>query len=364
MDIVILGFFTAFLVVLFATPSLIKVAKLKHLVDEPSEERKLHFFSVPTIGGIIIFAGFIFAYSLWFPSENRNYFYQQDDLLLAFDQFKYLISSLLVLFFIGVKDDIIGTAPLYKLIGHLIVAFILVLMANVKITDMQGLMGINELPEWAAIALSLFTYIVIVNGFNLIDGVDGLAAGVGLIACLFFAVWFKLAGDIPMTLLSACLAGSLMAFLIFNFSPARIFMGDSGSMLIGAVLSVLAIRLIEHDISKLPVAVHNISTPVMAMSILSYPLVDTLRVFFIRAVKGGSPFIADRNHIHHGLLANGLSHKQTVLIIYSLNILVVLASLLTSQLNSTLAFLCMLLIATGLYQSAVWVTTPKKTSGL
>lgn len=360
MDIVVLGFFTAFFIVLLATPSLIKVAKLKHLVDEPSEERKLHFFSVPTIGGIIIFAGFIFAYSLWFPSENRNYFYNEGDLLLAFDQFKYLISSLLILFFIGVKDDIIGTAPIYKLVGHLIVAFILVLMADVRIMDMHGLFGFNELPDWASIALSIFTYIVVVNGFNLIDGVDGLAAGVGLIACILFAVWFKLAGDIPMTLLSACLAGSLLAFLIFNFSPARIFMGDSGSMLIGAVLSVLAIRLIEHDVSKLPEQIQNISTPVMAMSILSYPLVDTLRVFFIRAIRGGSPFIADRNHIHHGLLANGLNHRKTVMIIYFLNIVVVIASLFASGLPCTWAFLLMLFLSAGLYQTSVWLTTPKQ----
>jgi UDP-GlcNAc:undecaprenyl-phosphate/decaprenyl-phosphate GlcNAc-1-phosphate transferase len=346
MDIVILGFITSFIIVLLATPSLIKVAKLKHLVDEPSEGRKQHTSSIPTIGGIIIFAGFIFSYALWFPSENRNYFYNPDDLLGAFDQFKYMISALLILFFLGVKDDIIGTAPLYKLIGHIMVAFILVHMADMRIVSMHGIMGVDILPFWASILLSFFTYIVIVNGFNLIDGVDGLAAGVGFILCVLFAVWFKLSGDIPLTLLASSLA--------------RIFMGDSGSMLIGAVLSVLAIRMIEHDTSLLPDTLAQISTPVMAMSLLSYPLVDTLRVFLLRVVKGNSPFTADRNHIHHGLQLLGLNHKGTVLLIYGLNLLVVFSNLLLSRLDATLSFILLFVLANVLYQAPLLFVRKKR----
>ncbi|NNC82687.1 MAG: undecaprenyl/decaprenyl-phosphate alpha-N-acetylglucosaminyl 1-phosphate transferase [Flavobacteriales bacterium] len=361
MDIVILGFITAFFIVLLATPSLIKVAKLKRLVDEPSEARKLHISSVPTIGGIIIFAGFIFAYALWFPTEDRNYFYDPyNDLLQAFDQFKYMIASLLILFFIGVKDDIIGTAPLYKLVGHMLVAFILVLMADVRIESMHGLFGYEQIPDWFSIMLSVFTYVVIVNGFNLIDGVDGLAAGVGMIACAFFALWFYMAGDIPLTLLASCLAGALFAFLIFNFHPARIFMGDSGSMLIGAVMSVLAIMMVEHDTSKLPESIMHISTPVLAMSILSYPLVDTLRVFMLRALAGNSPFLADKNHIHHKLLSSGLNHSRTALAVYLLNISLVMINLLFMQLNVTLAFLLMLASATLLYHLPLLIRSRKK----
>ena len=349
MDVVILGFITAFFIVVLATPSLIKVAKLKRLVDEPSEERKLHVSSIPTIGGIIIFAGFIFAYSIWFPSENRNYFYDESNLLEAFDQFKYMISALVILFFIGVKDDIIGTAPLYKLIGHMLVAFILVLMADVRIASMHGLFGYHELPIWLSILLSVFTYIVIVNGFNLIDGVDGLAAGVGFIACVSFAVWFKLSGDVPLTLLASCMAGALLAFLIFNFNPARIFMGDSGSMLIGAVVSVLAIRMIEHDTRLLPEMVADIPTPVLAMSIISYPLVDTLRVFILRAIKGTSPFLADKNHIHHGLLGMGFGHAKTVLTVYALNLVVILLAGIFKELEASWCFIAMLIVANLLY---------------
>ena len=360
MDIIILGFITSFLIVLLATPSLIKVAKLKRLVDEPSEERKLHVRSVPTIGGIIIFAAFIFAYALWFPSEDRNYFFDPyNDLQLAFDQFKYMIASLIILFFIGVKDDIIGTAPMYKLAGHMIVAFILVLMADVRIESMHGLMGYETLPDWLSILLSVFTYIVVVNGFNLIDGVDGLAAGVGFIACVFFGVYFKLAGDIPLTLLASSLAGALLGFLIFNFNPARLFMGDSGSMLIGAIMSVLAIRLIEHDGQLLPASLKEISTPVLAMSILSYPLVDTIRVFILRAVKGTSPFMADNNHIHHGLLASGMNHRMVTITIYLVFIVVVCCNFLFASFSPTLSFFIMLALALIAYQLPLWLRKKK-----
>ncbi len=130
------------------------------------------------------------------------------------------------------------------------------------------------------------------------------------------------------------MAGALLAFLVFNFHPARIFMGDSGSMLIGAVMSVLAIRMIEHDTELLPEMIQGISTPVLAMSILSYPLVDTLRVFLLRAIKGNSPFMADNNHIHHGLLASGLNHSKTAFLIYLLNILLVPSNGITVRTTS------------------------------
>ncbi|MFT4660449.1 MAG: UDP-GlcNAc:undecaprenyl-phosphate GlcNAc-1-phosphate transferase [Ulvibacter sp.] len=351
MEIVILGFITSFVIVLFATPSLIKVAKLKHLVDEPSEERKLHSHSIPTIGGIIIFAAAIFAYALWFPTSDLNTGGGASSIMESFDHFKYLIASLLILFFVGVKDDIIGTAPIKKLAAHFMVGFILVVMAEIKITSMQGIFGVYNLPDWTSIALSMFVYIVIVNGLNLIDGIDGLAAGIGLISALLFGTWFYLAKDVPLALLSACLVGALLGFLVFNFSPARLFMGDSGSMIIGAIISVLAIQFIEHDTSNMPKVLQELHVPLLAMSILSYPLVDTLRVFFIRAVRGSSPFSADRNHIHHRLIRLGYSHRRTVTTLYTLNIVVVLVMFLLKDLKPTLAFFVLLVCAFAIYLS-------------
>lgn len=337
METQLLGFITAFFVVLLATPSLIKVAKLKHLVDMPGEDRKLHKRSVPTIGGIIIFSAILFSYSLWFPDVG-------DFLHQEVRDFKYLIAILIILFFIGIKDDIIGTAPMKKLMAHLVVGFILVMMADMRITGMHGLFGIHkDFPEWASVLLSMFVYIVVVNAFNLIDGVDGLAAGIGLICSLTFGALFYMAGAYSHSLLAFILSGSLLGFLFFNFMPARIFMGDSGSLTIGAIISVMAFRLIELDPAHFKYgAWQHLSMPVMAMSIMAYPLIDTLRVFVVRAYKGQSPFTADKNHLHHRILMFGYNHARTVLIIYGYNIVVILTAFATYQLDHTVAFaICM-----------------------
>jgi UDP-GlcNAc:undecaprenyl-phosphate GlcNAc-1-phosphate transferase len=165
---------------------------------------------------------------------------------------------------------------------------------------------------------------VVVNAFNLIDGIDGLASGVGFIASTAFGAWFALAGDPVMAGLAFALSGSLLAFLIFNFSPAKIFMGDSGSLTIGLIICILAIKLVDFDVSKIHNEyILNISKPVFVMAVLVYPLVDTLRIFIYRAVRGLSPFSADRNHLHHRLLDIGCNHTKVVLIVYTVNIIII-----------------------------------------
>ncbi len=326
MDVIVLGFLTAFFLVLFATPSLIKVAKMKQLVDEPTEDRKLHSKSVPTIGGIIIFAAVLFSWALWFPADDRNStHYVNSPIILqeAFKHFHYIAASLLILFFVGVKDDIIGMEPRKKLMAHIVVGFILVIMADIRITHMNGVLGMEEIPDWASILLSVFVYTVIVNAFNLIDGVDGLAAGIGLVNCVAFGVWFYFAKNIPMACLAFILGGALLGFLVFNFSPAKLFMGDSGSLIIGVLISVLAISMIETKTSAMPEAMKTFPTPIMAAAILVYPLIDTLRIFIVRASRGQSPFSADKNHIHHRLLLLGLNHRGTVVTLYFYNLVVI-----------------------------------------
>ena len=321
MEFLILVFLTSFFVVLLSTPSLIKVAILKRLFDAPGDTRKLHTRMIPTIGGIIIFAGTLFAYSLWFPDKQIH---DLPELSKSLSDYKFIVSTLLVMFFVGVKDDIIGTAPVKKLVAHVLVGMVMVLMADIRILNMHGLFGIDVLPLWTSVFLSLFTYIVVVNAFNLIDGVDGLAGGVGFIASTAFGCWFALAGDPAMACLAFALSGSLLGFLFFNFSPAKIFMGDSGSLTIGLIICILAIKVIGYDVSAIENKfILNISKPIFAMSVLVYPLVDTLRIFIYRAVRGVSPFSADRNHLHHRLIDIGLSHKGTVVTVYLFNILII-----------------------------------------
>lgn len=333
--ILLFGFLTAFVVVLLTMPSLIKVARMKHLVDEPGEGRKLHLRSVPTIGGIIIFAAIIFSYALWFPGaavigvKDTAFKDLYQAMGAAYQDFKFVLAAMVLLFFVGVKDDIVGFSPVKKLVGHMFVAYILVVMADIRITSLHGVFGIYDLPTAASIGFSFFVYVVLVNAVNLIDGVDGLAAGIGLIAAVSYGLWLYLAGDIALCLLAAVLSGALAGFLIFNFHPARIFMGDSGSLIIGAILAVLAMRVVDHDTSRLPIQLRQIPTPIFAMAVLAYPLTDTFRVFIVRMARGNSPFAADKNHIHHRLLGLGLGHRGTSGVLYVYAIAIIALSLVT-----------------------------------
>jgi UDP-N-acetylmuramyl pentapeptide phosphotransferase/UDP-N-acetylglucosamine-1-phosphate transferase len=350
MKILLLPIITSFLMVLLSTPSFITIAKLKHLFDDPSDERKIHTENTPSMGGMMIFAGTLFSFLLWLPIDEIGVI-------------KYLIPSLLIMFFVGMKDDIIGTVAVKKLAAHIAVAFIMVFMAEIKLTSLHGLFGVKEIPEWAGIMLSIFTYIVVVNAFNLIDGVDGLAAGVGLIASTAFGVWFYYAGDWTYAVLAFSLAGALLGFLRFNFNPAKIFMGDSGSLVIGFLFAVMAIELVEYDVQQeLPNIIKNISKPILAMSIIVYPLVDTIRVFTLRAIKGISPFTADRNHIHHRLMDLGLGHKQTVIIIYFFSLATIAAAVFSQQFDPSYSFIVIISAVLLLVQTPFFIKLKRKKS--
>lgn len=347
MQEILLGFITSFVVVLVATPSLILVAKLKHLVDEPTDARKKHGRSVPTIGGIIIFASAVFAYALWFPADNLSYYGSLANFTESVTGFKFIVACSILIFFIGVKDDIIGVAPVKKLIGHILVGFILVVMADIRITGMQGVFGIFELHYPASVALSVFTYIVLVNAFNLIDGSDGMAAGIGFIACAFFGVWFYASFQYDLSLLAFSLAGALGAFLIYNFSPARIFMGDSGSLFIGMLTFIMTVKCIETDVRIIPFQLKGVTPAIFAMSVLAYPLIDTLRVFGLRIISGRSPFQADRNHIHHRLIDRNYTHAQTAYTLYLASIVIPIISLFFRGVDPTITFIAMGCISFG-----------------
>ena len=286
--------------------------------------------------------------------SNLNYL--KDALALeatksALSDFKYIIATVMILFFVGAKDDIIGTAPIKKLASHIIVALMIVLMANIRIKGMHGIFGVNEIPFWSGIFLSLLTIIITINAFNLIDGIDGLAAGIGLIATIIFGIWFYLANDIVMALLSFSLAGSLFAFLFFNFSPAHIFMGDTGSTIIGLMVSVLAIKVIECPGAEVSnTIISTVHRPIFVMAILSYPLIDTLRIFIYRTIKGVSPFEADRNHIHHLLLDAGMNHRQISLSLYGVSIFIVALTVLLSFLSATICFIIVFVFVIAIAQ--------------
>ena len=199
----ILCFITSFLVTYIAIPSIITVARVKKLTDEP-EERRAHRKSVPTLGGIAIFSGVIFSIILWTPFQ-------------VFGNLQYILCAMVILFLIGAKDDIIPLDPYKKMTGQVFAACILVFKANIRITSLYGLLGINDIPGWLSILLSIFTILVIINAMNLIDGVNALCASVGIIICVTLGFWFKAVDQTVFAIIAAALVGAFRSFFHFYF---------------------------------------------------------------------------------------------------------------------------------------------------
>ena len=300
---------SAFFIAVFGMPNLIKVAKLKRLVDDPEDPRKIHHRSVPTIGGVLIYFVILTNGFFWLSlgdAPNHE----------SFKQYAVLLACMTVVFAMGLTDDMVGISASKKLMVHLIAGALLVTVGGFRIEGFGGLFGIEEMPETISTIFSLFVYIVIVNAWNLIDGIDGLAGGYSAIAMAAFSAWFLLTGQIPAAILSLTILGATLGFLVFNFAPARIFLGDCGSLVLGVVGYALATNVIQTPGEAIPEVFSQLSRPTLAMAILAYPLVDTLRVFFLRAIRGISPFHPDQNHMHHRLMMKYKSHRKTAIFVY------------------------------------------------
>jgi len=345
-DNILLSGALAFLITYFAIPVIIQVAKDKKLFDEP-DERKVHKVVIPTLGGLGIFAGFIIASLMGVPSG-------------AATELQYFAAAAIVIFFLGLKDDILVLSASKKFIGQLIAAGIIIKFGNVQITNMNGFLGIYQIPHIASIVLTLFTIIVITNSFNLIDGVDGLAGSLGLLTTLVFGIYFYFAGQTVYSVLALSLAGSIIGFLIYNFAPAKIFMGDTGSLLLGLVNSILVIKFINvagNPVSTLPLE----AAPAIGFAILMIPLFDTLRVFGLRILARRSPFSPDRNHIHHFLLDLGLNHRKVTLMCVVANIGFIAIAYFMRSLGSTVV-IGLLLAMAFVFIAAIFYSRPKPKS--
>lgn len=353
MDNILLSAALAFLITFFAIPVIIQVAKDKKLFDEP-DERKVHKVVIPTLGGLGIFAGFIIAFLMGVPSNLAS-------------EMQFFVAASVVVFFLGIKDDILILSASKKFLGQLIAAGILIKFGGIQITNMHGFLGIHELPNIASIVLSLFTIVVITNSFNLIDGIDGLAGSLGLVTTLVFGFYFYYSNHLMYSVMAFALAGSLLSFLIYNFSPAKIFMGDTGSLLLGLINSILVIKFIN---------IAGISgekgfleaSPAIGFAILMVPLFDTLRVFGLRLLDRRSPFSPDRNHIHHFLLDLGMSHKKITFTCVAANIAFIALAYFLRDLGVTavlaILFSCALFLTSIIYflrqKAQATITTHKK----
>jgi UDP-GlcNAc:undecaprenyl-phosphate/decaprenyl-phosphate GlcNAc-1-phosphate transferase len=344
LDVLLTGSIS-FIITFLAIPAIIKIAQEKKLYDVP-DERKLHKKPISSLGGVGIFGGFFLA-ALLFIGNKAN------------PEFQYFYAAAVVIFFLGVKDDILILTATKKFIGQVTATAILIHLGGLRISSMHGLFGIGELHEVFSLALTYITIILVINAFNLIDGVDGLAGTLGLLTMTVFGTYFYLVDMPAYSLLAFSMGGSLMAFLIFNYNPAKIFMGDSGSMMLGMVNSIMAIKFISVADSA-GVSFRIQSAVAIGIAVLMIPLLDTLRVFSIRIFKGRSPFSPDRNHIHHLLLDKGLNHKKVTFSCLMLNVAFIALAYFGRDLGPTYLLGSIVLVALAFLGVLVYYKKPAK----
>ncbi|MGL4632430.1 MAG: glycosyltransferase family 4 protein [Leadbetterella sp.] len=293
----------AFVVTYVATPVIINICNLKGLMEDPIK-RSSHELPTPTFGGVAIFSSVLLGYMIW-NFDDEGYMMHK------------VFFGITLLFFTGIKDDLFALDALKKLAAQIFVALVVVVGADLRITSFFGIFGIQQIPYFFSIIFSIFLIVALINSFNLIDGVDGLSGGIGMIASGGFGLWYLLNEQYSLACLAFSLVGSLAAFLRFNFSTKnKIFMGDTGSLIIGFIVAILAIQFVQLHVHTSNRSGVFKNAPVIAIVLLCVPIFDTLRVFSIRIFSGKSPFKADRLHLHHLMVDNGLSHVSTSTILY------------------------------------------------
>jgi UDP-N-acetylmuramyl pentapeptide phosphotransferase/UDP-N-acetylglucosamine-1-phosphate transferase len=306
------AFIGSFIICLVLIPVIIKLSVKHNLLDKPNE-RKVHKSPISRLGGFGIVAGLLSTSAFWFFSGNIS-------LLI------YLLAGIFILLIIGIIDDLKELSPRIKFIGQILAA-LLMAYAGLRINNLFGVFGIHDLPVFVQYLLTVFIVVGLINAYNLIDGIDGLAGGLALIDMVFFFVLFLISNEITFVLIMASTAGALLAFLKYNWNPARIFMGDTGSMVLGFLLSAAGIKLM---VSCQASSVHFTysAAAIMAFSIFLLPVYDLLRVSVGRIIQRKSPFSADKTHVHHLLMDTGLNHKKSAKILYVANIAIIVTGFL------------------------------------
>lgn len=346
---VVMAFALGFLIAIAAVPPILRVARQKNLFDPPNE-RKLHTQSIPPLGGVAIFIAFILSVIL--SSHGLNFY-----------PIRYIIASIILMFFIGLKDDLINISATKKFLVQFASVVLLIIFGGIKITNLHGLAGFHEIQPMAGYAITMFIMVAIINAYNLIDGIDGLASGLAIMATFVFGSWFFMAGYTQYAIIAFALTGSLAGFFLFNVfgNSNKLFMGDTGSLVVGLILAILTVRFNEFNIHK--TALYAIgAAPSVSFAIVMLPLIDTLRVMTIRILSGRSPFSPDKNHIHHRLLEIIPNHLTVTLIMVASNLVTIaLALILNNQLkNVTTQFFIIFLFSLLLSFLPSWLLKWRK----
>ena len=331
------GFVFSFFITFFSIPTIVKISRRKNLMDEPGV-RSSHLRKIPNLGGIAIFFSIgvcasIFAFEL-------------------FDMYKFLFASLIILLYVGVMDDIVVMRAYKKLLAQIVVSILIVVGSDVRIRSFFGIFGIYELNYYISILFSIFTFIILINAFNLIDGIDGLAGGYSIVCCIAFGASYYMLGpdNYPLLVLCIVIIGAVLAFLYYNLSNFRakkIFMGDTGSMILGFLLAFTAMCFLNLFIVPGPSGhprYYLQTAPAIAIAILILPIIDTLNVIIVRLINRKSPLEPDKNHIHHKLINLNFTHRRSSFYIICYYLLILGVAYFGRHMNANV----LLLIVVGL----------------
>lgn len=274
-------------------PYIIGLSEKFRWMDQP-DNRKMHKQPIPTLGGLGIFIALIPAL----------FMHQMNSALWTV----YGLAS--TLFLIGVLDDLFNLKVWIRLFVEIALATVLFL-TDFRIDSLHGIFGIHELSSFTSYLITVFFVVGLTNAINLLDGIDGLAGGIICINALTFGLLFALKSDFTFALLAFTVFGACLGFLKYNFKPAKIFMGDAGSLLIGFLVSVFCLRLY---------AMPDATSVNFVHMMIMLPVFDTIRLMFSRLIAKKSPFQPDRNHLHHLLLKKGLKHSEASYLLYAFHI--------------------------------------------
>jgi len=338
---IFLAFIAAELLSAYSIPIIVQISKAKSLTSSPNH-RTSHTNITPNIGGLALFST-ILVVSLSTINISGFSFLNENTVMPALPS---IIAGVTILFFVGMKDDLLGLSWKKKLVGEILAMLIICVIGDQRISNLQGLLGVNEITYVMSIILTVFVGIALINAFNLIDGIDGLASAIAIIASFTFGVNFFLIGEKEYAILCAIIIGTLIPFFYFNVwgTKNKLFMGDTGSLILGFLMTALVIRF--NKVFFTPDALYmRPSVAAVSIGIMIIPIFDTLRVFALRIKDGNSPFKADRRHIHHLLLDLGYSHLKSTLSIAAVNIFFIIVAFTFAELGKTRLMILYLALA-------------------
>ena len=328
----IIAFFVSLLLAGIIIPQILLIAFRKKLFDE-IDERKIHKGVVPRLGGIAFFPSILFSFCIIVGFSLKYFGWETvGPYMEVVVPFYFMVCAVLLMFLVGIADDLIGVRYMAKF-GVQIVASILIVFSGVYIDNFFGFLWIDRIYDWIGWLATVFMVVYVVNAINLIDGIDGLASGLSTVAFVFYAIIFYAAGQYAYSMLSAASAGTLLPFFYYNvFGQAnkqkKIFMGDTGALTTGMILVFCAMEMLH--LGEVPIAI-DYNPVILGLSPLIIPLFDVVRVYMHRMARHKNPFLPDKSHIHHKLLALGLNQRIALIIIMIWSMFFIIINLLLSE---------------------------------